>query len=102
MDQPTPAETFLESLDPEVQDAFKGLAQAIHKEGALSIREKAVIALACAVAIRCPDCAQRHSKLAQKAGASQEELLEAAALAGLVRMGSGLNTASILLNEALK
>ncbi|NYT18503.1 MAG: carboxymuconolactone decarboxylase family protein [Methanobacteriales archaeon] len=99
MDKPTPADTVLEKLDQEVQNAFKELAQAIQKGGALSTREKAVIALACSVAIRCQDCAQRHAKLAKKAGASQEELLEASAIAGLVRMGSGLNTASTLLKD---
>lgn len=43
MDKPTPAETFLEALAPEVQEAFKELAQAINKEGTLSIRDKTVI-----------------------------------------------------------
>jgi len=37
--------------------------------------------------------------VALKAGASKEEMLEAAAVAGLVRMGSGFNTASILLDD---
>lgn len=99
MDKPTPAETFLEALAPEVQEAFKELAQAINKKGALSIRDKTVIALACAVAIRCQDCAEKHAKLAYQAGASQEELSEAAAIASLVRMGSGLNTASTILKD---
>ncbi|HNR26768.1 MAG TPA: carboxymuconolactone decarboxylase family protein [Methanobacteriaceae archaeon] len=95
----TPADTILEKMDPEVQNAFKKLAQAIHKEGALSTREKTLIALASSVAIRCQDCVKRHAKLATQAGASQEELLEAAALASLVRMGSGLNTASTIVKD---
>ena len=99
MDKPTPADTVLEKLDQEVQNAFKELAQAIQKGGTLSIRDKTVIALACAVAIRCQDCAERHAKLAYQAGASQEELSEAAAIASLVRMGSGLNTASTILKD---
>jgi alkylhydroperoxidase/carboxymuconolactone decarboxylase family protein YurZ len=33
------------------------------------------------------------------AGATKEEILEAAAVAGLVRMGSGFNTAAILLDD---
>lgn len=38
MDKPTPADTVLEKLDQEVQNAFKELAQAIQKGGALSTR----------------------------------------------------------------
>jgi hypothetical protein len=36
---------------------------------------------------------------ARKAGASREQILEAAGVAPLVRMGSGLNMAAILLDE---
>ncbi len=61
--------------------------------------EKALIALACAVAVRCEDSIQVHRERALAAGASHEEVLEAAAVAGLVRMGSGFNAASVLLES---
>jgi hypothetical protein len=35
----------------------------------------------------------------RNAGASREQILEAAGVAALVRMGSGINTAAILLDE---
>jgi hypothetical protein len=37
--------------------------------------------------------------MAVQKGASGREMLEAAAIAGMVRMGSGYNTAALLLDE---
>ncbi|HWQ18724.1 MAG TPA: carboxymuconolactone decarboxylase family protein, partial [Methanotrichaceae archaeon] len=79
--------------------AFKNLAAEIMKDGALSSKNKALIALACAVAVKCEDCAKVHRERALKAGASMDEILEAAAVAGLVRLGSGFNSAFVLLDQ---
>lgn len=92
-------EEFTQALGEEVDFAFKNLVSSILKEGALSIKDKALIALACSVAVRCERCIQRHKETARKLGASREEMLEAAAVAGLVRMGSGLNAATALLDN---
>lgn len=93
-------ESFLELAG--IEDAFKNFADTIYSEGALSTKEKAVIALACAVAIRCRECTKAHAKMALDNGANRDELLEAAAIAGLVRTGSGFNTASTILEELEK
>lgn len=90
---------FTEALGEEVDFAFKRLASEILKDGALSMKDKALIALACSVAVKCEHCVKRHKDSARKAGASREEMLEAAAVAGLVRMGSGFNAASFLLDD---
>jgi AhpD family alkylhydroperoxidase len=90
---------FTEALGEGVDSAFKMLASEIMKDGALSEKDKALIALACSVAVKCDICVKRHKETALKAGASREEMLEAAAVAGLVRMGSGFNTAAFLLDK---
>jgi AhpD family alkylhydroperoxidase len=90
---------FSEALGEGADLAFKKLVSEIMKDGALSSKDKALIALACAVAVKCDHCVKRHQWAALKAGASKAEMLEAAAVAGLVRMGSGFNTASILLDD---
>jgi AhpD family alkylhydroperoxidase len=90
---------FTEALGEDVDSAFKSLASEILKDGALSMKDKALIALACSVAVKCEHCVKRHKDSARKAGASREEMLEAAAVAGLVRMGSGFNAASFLLED---
>ena len=93
------ADRFAEALGKGADSAFKNLVSEILKDGELSAKEKAIIALACSVAVRCDHCVKRHQQAALKAGATREEMLEAAAIAGLVRMGSGFNTAAILLDD---
>jgi len=99
MEQKTGANQFTMALGEGVDSAFKKLASEILKDGALSSREKGLIALACAVAVKCDQCTRVHKKQALKTGATQEEIMEAAAVAGLVLMGSGFNTASALLDD---
>jgi AhpD family alkylhydroperoxidase len=98
MEQKTP-NRFTAALGEEVDDAFKKLASEILKDGALTLKEKSLIALACAVAVKCEPCTRAHKKQALKTGATQKEIMEAAAVAGLVRMGSGFNTAYALLED---
>ena len=98
-EQKARTDMFIEALGESIDSAFKKLASEILKEGALSAKDKALIALACSVATKCEYCVKRHKEAALKAGASKEEMLEAAAVAGLVRMGSGFNTASFLLDD---
>ena len=90
---------FAEALDEGVNSAFASLRNEIMKDGALSSKDKAIVGLACAVAIRCDTCVEFHKKVAKMAGVSKEEMLEAAAIGGLVRLGSGFATASIILAD---
>lgn len=93
------AEMFAEALGEEINSAFNKLASEIMKQSALSKRDKALMALACAVAIRCDQCISVNSERASMAGASREAVLEASAIGGLVRLASGFNAASVLLND---
>ena len=90
---------FAEALEEGVNSAFTSLRNEIMKEGALSSREKAIVGLACAVAIRCDTCVEFHKSVAKMAGVTKEEMLEAGAIGGLVRLGSGFATASIILDD---
>jgi AhpD family alkylhydroperoxidase len=98
-EQKSRADKFIESLGEDANSAFKEFAHQILKEGALSAKDKALIALACSVAVRCEHCVERHKSIATSMGTSREEMLEAAAVAGLVRMGSGFNAAYLLLDD---
>jgi AhpD family alkylhydroperoxidase len=99
MEQKNRPNRFTEALGEDVDSAFKKLASEILKDGALTLKEKSLIGLACAVAVKCDQCTRAHKKQALKAGATQKEIMEAAAVAGLVRMGSGFTTAYNLLDE---
>lgn len=90
---------FTNAVSEELSDAFENLASQIMKDGALSSKEKSIIALACAVAIKCEHCIKAHKKNALEVGATMDEILEAAAVAGQVRLGSGFTFASFLLDD---
>nr|WP_297760246.1 carboxymuconolactone decarboxylase family protein [Methanothrix sp.] len=89
----------MDAMDVSMSSMFRSLASGILGDGALSAREKALIALACSVAIRCEGCTRRHMEQARELGVTREEMLEAAAVASLMRMGSGLNAAAVILEE---
>jgi len=72
---------------PEIGRAFAPFFQALMKEGALTVKQKELIAVGISVAIRCDGCIDAHVEKAMKAGASREEVLEAAGVA--VMMGGG-------------
>ena len=92
-------EEFVAALGEGAESAFGKLMAEVMKEGCLSEKDKALIALACSAAVRCDQCIRRHKKMALLKGASRQEMLEAAAIAGLVRMGSSYNTAALLLDK---
>lgn len=93
------AELFAEALGEEVNSAFDKLASEIMKQSALSKRDKTLIAVGCAVAVRCEHCISVNRERASMAGASRDEIMEAAAIGGLVRLASGFNTACVLLDD---
>jgi AhpD family alkylhydroperoxidase len=95
-DKPGPVR-FGEALGAGVNSAFANLRSEIMKDGVLSAKDKALIALACSAAIRCDSCVEFHKKEAISTGATREEMLEAAAIGGLVRLGSGFESASKIL-----
>lgn len=67
--------------------AFAGLFGKTMGEGALTVKQKELIALAIAVAKQCEPCITLHVKKSLDAGASKEEMLEACGVA--VMMGGG-------------
>ncbi len=72
---------------PAVTTGFGTLFSKVMVDGALNLREKELIALGIGVAIKCPPCIMAHTKKCLEAGASKEQILEAAAVA--VVMGGG-------------
>jgi AhpD family alkylhydroperoxidase len=90
---------FTEAVSEELDTAFQNLASEIMKDGALTSKDKSLIALACAVAIKCEHCVKAHKENALMVGATMDEIKEAAAVAGQVRLGSGFTFASFVLDE---
>ena len=72
---------------PDLIKGFAGLHQAAMREGALSAREKELIALAIGLAQRCENCIYAHVIAALKAGATRDQILDAAGVAVLMQGG---------------
>lgn len=62
----------------------------VFKEGALSQREKSLIALAVAHAIQCPYCIDAYSDSCLKKGADEEQMMEAVHVAAAIKAGTTL------------
>ena len=78
----------LERALPEVVEDFgRALMPNVLKDGALSTKEKELIALGIAVAKTCDYCIALHVKKCIEAGATKEEMAEACGVA--ILMGGG-------------
>lgn len=67
---------FMRKEAPEATEAFLNLLRSIHKQGALTIKEKELISLGIALYARCEPCIVLHTKSALEAGATMKELIE--------------------------
>ena len=72
---------------PETVNGFAALFGKVMQEGTLSVREKELIALGIGVAQRCVPCIRAHVQKSLDAGATKQQVLEAASVA--VMMGGG-------------
>jgi AhpD family alkylhydroperoxidase len=71
----------------DLSRGFGAFYQTLMKEGALSVREKELIALAIGLALRCTPCIDLHVQGCLKAGATREQVLEAAGVAVVMQGG---------------
>ena len=91
-------------LLPDAMNGFKGMFGSIMKEGALAVKEKELIALSIAVATNCTPCIRLHTKKCLDAGATKEQILEAAAVAMMMAGGPAFTHVPIVIDalEALE
>lgn len=78
------------TLRPELMKAFLDLDAKVFAEGAVSAKNKQLIAVACAHITQCPYCIDGHVKAAKKAGATEEEIAEAIFVAVAMRAGGAM------------
>lgn len=75
---------------PKLAAKFFDYYGEVFKAGALSVREKSLIALAVAHAVQCPYCIDAYSSDALKQGADLEQMTEAVHVACAIRGGASL------------
>lgn len=62
----------------------------VFEEGALTKREKSLIALAVSHTVQCPYCIDAYTTESLETGASEEQMMEAVHVAAAIRGGSSL------------
>ncbi len=75
---------------PELWKKFLDWYTAVFADGALSEREKALIALAVAHTVQCPYCIDAYSSACLEKGSDLEQMTEAVHVAAAIRGGSSL------------
>ncbi len=75
---------------PELSRKFFEYYEAVFKEGELTEREKALIALAVAHAVQCPYCIDAYTHACLEKGSNKAEMTEAVHVACAIRGGASL------------
>ena len=78
------------ALSPELWDKYMAYYGSVFQDGALTGREKSLIALAVAAAVQCPYCIDAYTNACLQQGCSQEEIGEAFHVANAIRGGAAL------------
>ncbi len=86
----------------DLWEKFMGYYTAVFAEGALSEREKALIALAVAHAVQCPYCIDAYTQASLEKGSNVEEMTEAVHVACAIRGGAALAHGVQMRNVAAK
>ena len=75
---------------PELWDLFMAYYGKVFQDGALTAREKALIALAVAGAVECPYCIDSYTQSCLEKGVTEEQMTEAFHVANAIRGGATL------------
>ena len=87
-------------LAPATHDAFQAFSHQVFADGALPEKTKQLIAVAVAHVTQCPYCIRGHTRLAQRRGASEQEIMEAIWVAAEMRAG-GAYAHSVIALDAI-
>jgi len=89
-------------FEPELAKKFFGYYNSVFEEGALTKREKALIALAVAHAVQCPYCIDAYTEASLEKGADEAQMMEAVHVATAIRGGASLVHSVQMMNKVKK
>ncbi len=89
-------------FDKPLADKFFDYYGEVFKEGALTAREKSLIALAVAHAVQCPYCIDAYTSDTLEKGVTEEQMMEAVHVAAAIRGGSSLVHGVQMMNKVKK
>lgn len=78
------------SYAKQAWEGFMGYYGPVYADGALSSREKHLIALGVAAALQCPYCIDAHGKSCMELGCDGDQIMEAFHVAASIRAGATL------------
>ncbi len=87
---------------PELWSKFMDYYRAVFADGALTEREKSLIALAVAHAVQCPYCIDSYSQSCLQLGADLDQMTEAVHVANAIRGGASMVHGVQMRNVAAK
>jgi alkylhydroperoxidase/carboxymuconolactone decarboxylase family protein len=87
-------------FNKELADKFFDWYGAVFAEGALTTREKSLIALAVSHAVQCPYCIDAYTSDGLEKGVSEEEMMEAVHVAAAIRGGASMVHGVQMMNKA--
>jgi alkylhydroperoxidase/carboxymuconolactone decarboxylase family protein len=85
---------------PDLAQKFFDWYGAVFAEGALSAREKSLIALAVAHAVQCPYCIDAYTTDAVSKGVSEAQMMEALHVTAAIRGGASMVHGVQMMNKA--
>lgn len=89
-------------FSPDLAKKFFDYYGDVFKEGALTAREKSLIALAVSHAVQCPYCIDAYTVDGLEKGASEKQMMEAVHVAAAIRGGATLVHSVQMMNKAKK
>lgn len=85
-------------LAPTQIEAFKAFSRSVFAEGKLDAKTKQLIAVAVAHVTQCPYCIHGHTQGALKAGATEEQIMEAIWVSAEMRAGASYAHSALALD----
>ena len=89
-------------FDKELADKLFDWYGEVFKEGALTAREKSLIALAVSHAVQCPYCIDAYTADTLEKGCNEEQIMEAVHVAAAIRSGASLVHGVQMMNQTKK
>jgi len=87
-------------FNKELGDKFFDYYADVFKEGALTAREKSLIALAVSHTVQCPYCIDAYTTDTIEKGCSEAQMMEAVHVAAAIRGGASLVHSVQMMNKA--
>ncbi len=92
----------IKDFEPKLAEKFFDWYGETFQDGALTSREKSLIALAVSHAVQCPYCIDAYTEDTLKKGYSEAQMMEAVHVAAAIRGGASLVHGVQMMNKAKK